>query len=87
MQFAISPETVRKNNEELLDQLVNTYTGKRKSLAYNNSSQHATHFKVYVLSTTVNPIWNKKNLTQRKMIPEELGKIIYEVTYGVKRKK
>ena len=72
-----------KGAVDTLDQLVGTYTCKRKSnrwplvIFYNMLDISA--YNAYVLWTAVNPNWNNNNLTKRRLFLEELGKSLIKL--------
>lgn len=67
-----------KAGVDTLDQLVSTYTSKRKTnrwpmiIFYNMLDISA--YNAFVLWTSINPDWNKNKLTKRRLFLEELGK-------------
>lgn len=67
-----------KGAVDTLDQLVNTYTCKRKTnrwpmiVFYNMIDIFA--YNAFVLWTSINPDWNGNKFTKRRLFLEELGK-------------
>lgn len=69
-----------KDAVDTLDQLLSTYTCKRKTngwpviVFYNMLDISA--YNAYVLWTSINPQWNKDKLYKRRLFLEELGKCL-----------
>ncbi|CAH2009351.1 unnamed protein product [Acanthoscelides obtectus] len=69
-----------KGAVDTLDQLIGTYTCKKKTnrwpmvIFYNMIDTSA--YNAFVLWTSINPNWNENKLTKRRLYLEELGKAL-----------